>query len=641
MALVKRSKIEPVQSGSVRSAAPTRPPAASTADRRAAKQPGRSESATQRLAAATEELASGLTQAAAATRQLGRSMGQISSGAETAAGACQEQFAAIKRIVADLAAAREATETSTRHTESVAVALVETSAQITGSIRAIEQAAERQAASVTRLAELDARAKEISDISQIVSRLSDQTNLLALNAAIEAARAGEHGRGFAVVADEVRSLAENSDKSAREVQNLSTAIQKEVEDLGQALRAAAERALQDARAAARVTEMLQARRTDVATISDGSRGILTAALEAERAALEAQRGAEQIASAAEEQSAGATEAQRAVDQQTSSLDQGQLAARQLAVLAEKLSAGKANGSGLEQVSASAEELSASIQELSSAATEVLAAIEQISKAAQAQSSATQETATALAQIDRSARVAQANSNAGYERVLNLEAALKEGRKSIEGLIEGIANTLHDMRGGLTAITRLEGLGRRIEKIVDGIALIAVQISMLAVSGSVEAARASESGQGFAVVSNDIRNLSREASANVERSKDTVGGILDQIGILKGDLQQIAATAEVEAQKSQVVSGSLLQLGGDVAGLGVATRSVAQGADKILLATTEISQAAREVAAAAEEASVASREAVAAATEQSRGAEDLAAAVEEIASLADALRRRIA
>ncbi|MGH8289155.1 MAG: methyl-accepting chemotaxis protein [Steroidobacteraceae bacterium] len=566
-------------------------------------------------------------------------MEQISSGAETAASACQEQTSAIKRIVADLTAAREATAASTRHTESVAVALAETSAQITGSIRAIEQGAQRQAASVTLLAELDARAKEISDISQTVSRLSDQTNLLALNAAIEGARAGEHGRGFAVVADEVRSLAENSDKSAREVQSLSTAIQKEVQELGQALRAAAERALQETRTAARVTEMLQARRNDMAKISEGGRGILTAALEAERAVMEAQKGAEQIASAAEEQSAGATEAQRAVEQQTSSLDQGQLAARQLAALAERLSAGKANGSGLEQISASAEELSAAIQELSSAAAEVMAAVEQISKAAQSQSSATQETASALTRIERSARLAQANSNAGYERGVDLEAALKEGRQSIESLIEGIASTLHDTRGGLTAITRLEGLGHRIEKIIDSIALIAVQISMLAVSGSVEAARAGESGRGFAVVSNDIRNLSREASANVERSKDTVGGILDQIGILKGDLQQIAATAEAEAQKSQMVSSSLLQLGGDVTALGVATKSVANGADKILLATTEISQAAQEVASAAEEASVASREAVTAATEQSRGAEDLAAAIEEIASLADALLRR--
>ena len=58
----------------------------------------------------------------------------------------------------------------------------------------------------------------------------------------------------------------------------------------------------------------------------------------------------------------------------------------------------------------------------------------------------------------------------------------------------------------------------------------IQTSMLAVSGAVEAARAGEAGRGFAVVSNDIRALAREAAESVERIKDTIRGILDQIAV---------------------------------------------------------------------------------------------------------------
>jgi methyl-accepting chemotaxis protein len=271
----------------------------------------------------------------------------------------------------------------------------------------------------------------------------------------------------------------------------------------------------------------------------------------------------------------------------------------------------------------------------------MAAVEEISRAAQMQSAATHQTSSALGQIEDNARVSQASARSGAERVLGLEAALEEVRLSVESLIRGASNALADTRAGVTAISRVEGVTRRIEKIVDTIALIAVQTSMLAVSGSVEAARAGESGRGFAVVSNDIRNLARDASANVERAKDTVRGILDQIGILKSDLQQLSATTEIEVQKNQAVSVSVQQLAQDVTALGAASKSILAGADKILLATAEIAQAAQQVAAAAEEASVASREAAAAANEQSRGAEDLAAAIEEIASLAEAMQQQIA
>lgn len=72
----------------------------------------------------------------------------------------------------------------------------------------------------------------IEQVSAVVKNIADQSNLLGLNAAIESARAGEHGRGFGVVADEIRKMATNSKDNVQEIQNITSQIKEVIEDLG-------------------------------------------------------------------------------------------------------------------------------------------------------------------------------------------------------------------------------------------------------------------------------------------------------------------------------------------------------------------------------------------------------------------------
>ncbi|WP_108398693.1 methyl-accepting chemotaxis protein [Devosia submarina] len=595
------------------------------------------EQAAERIAAATMQLASGVTESAAAAEELRRTLEQIASGAEEAAGAAHESLATVSELSRQFSAARTDAEASRRQTEILQSAIVESATTIEDSLLAIDNNAARQLAAVELINRLESQAGSIGETTIVVADISDQTNLLALNAAIEAARAGDKGAGFAVVADEVRALAESAERSARDVKQLAQSVGEGVAEVATLIAAAAQSARAQTEVGQAVSADLGTIRGDLLALLDGSSIILTAAVEADLAAREAQKGAENVAAAAEEQAAAAAEAQRSVQQQSAALDQSQQAAQILSQMAENLLDGADGESDPAAMGAAAEELSATVQELSSAAAEILIAVDQISRGAEEQAAATQESNAAMAEIETSAGLSTENAREAVRQIEAIAERLTRSRSRVVGIGAELQTGLASISAAIQTLSSLDEVSRRIERAVDRIILVGVQTSMLAVSGSVEAARAGAQGRGFAIVSSDIRKLADNASDTIEGAKENVRSIQSTIGSARRDLEMTVQASEAELARNRIIVERLDQVQRDCETISAGNSAILRSADEVLRAAREILLGTEQIAAVAQEASAAAGQAASAAREQSSAAEDLAAAIEEIALLSEELQ----
>jgi methyl-accepting chemotaxis protein len=198
-------------------------------------------------------------------------------------------------------------------------AVQESSTEVTGAIR-----------------ELAVRSGEIVGIVETISGIAAQTNLLALNAAIEAARAGEQGRGFAVVADEVRQLAEGSRSAAQSIAVLISQIQAETSRVVEVVEAGAERTAAGTDIVEQTREAfsrIEAAVTDVTTRIEEISG---AAVQISQGTAQIQSDVIEVAAVAEQSSAAAQQVSASTQETTASTQEIAASAQELAHTAERL-----------------------------------------------------------------------------------------------------------------------------------------------------------------------------------------------------------------------------------------------------------------------------------------------------------------
>ncbi|AFL72390.1 methyl-accepting chemotaxis protein [Thiocystis violascens] len=295
------------------------------------------------IAKSAEEVASAAEELSSAVQEINRSGGQIMvaveqirKSAQVQASATEESAAAITQIEKGLEIALQRARLAGDKVQAMRALLDTNQRGINTLIAGVSDSVDASRSSLKQIKGLELVSRRIDKIVDAITTVSIQTNMLAVNGSIEAARAGEFGKGFVVVATDIRNLAHDSAENADRIKDLVKAVQDQIGIVGRDLEEIISSASAEAEKAKAITVSLVTIETDIGVVEQGTGDILAAASEIASAIVQIKTGVDQISAAAQEAEKASAESAAAAKQQSQGAEELAAAIEEIASLADEL-----------------------------------------------------------------------------------------------------------------------------------------------------------------------------------------------------------------------------------------------------------------------------------------------------------------